>query len=47
MESSILAHGSDIDELLIFMWPVIFGIGFWLIIRKKDDEPDEHPPEQP
>jgi hypothetical protein len=46
MDGSILAHGSGIDEMLIFGWPVILGIGFWLIIRKKpeDDEPEEHPP---
>ena len=27
----ILAHGSGIDELFIFGWPVIVGIGFWFI----------------
>jgi hypothetical protein len=27
MLSWILAHGSGIDEMLIFGWPVVFGIG--------------------
>jgi hypothetical protein len=49
MLSWVLAHGSGIDEMLIFGWPVVFGIGFWLIIRRKpeDDEPDDSPPQQP
>jgi hypothetical protein len=30
------------EELLIFVFPVVFGVGFWLIIRRK---PDGNPPE--
>jgi len=29
------------EELLIFVFPVAFGVGFWLIIRQK---PDRKPP---
>jgi hypothetical protein len=45
----ILAHGSGIDELFIFGWPVIVGIGFWFIVRRKpeEDQPDDTPPQQP
>jgi hypothetical protein len=29
------------EELLIFAFPVVFGVGFWLIVRQK---PDGDPP---
>jgi hypothetical protein len=48
MDTSLLAHGSGLDEMVVFGFPIVVGIGFWLIIRKKpDDEGEEHPPEQP
>jgi hypothetical protein len=34
MDSWILAHGSGLDELAIFILPVVFGLGLWLIVRK-------------
>jgi hypothetical protein len=40
----VLAHGSGIDELAIFLFPVFFGGGLWLLTRKRrsaDDEPAE------
>jgi len=41
MDVAILAHGSGLDELAIFIFPVVFGVGFWLITRKKPDEEDD------
>jgi hypothetical protein len=41
MDLAILAHGSGLDELAIFIFPVVLGIGFWLITRKKPDEENE------
>jgi hypothetical protein len=35
---AILRHGSGLDELAIFVFPVVVGIGFWLITRRKPDE---------
>jgi hypothetical protein len=46
MDTSLLAHGSGLDEMVVFGFPIVVGIGFWLIIRKKpDDEGEEQPPE--
>jgi hypothetical protein len=36
--AAILGHGSGLDELAIFVFPVVVGIGFWLITRRKPDE---------
>jgi hypothetical protein len=36
----ILGHGSGLDELTIFVFPAVVGIGFWLITRHKPDEDD-------
>jgi hypothetical protein len=46
MDGLIVAHGSGIDELMIFAMPVAFGIGFWLITRQKpsDDEDEDQVP---
>ena len=43
---TVLGHGSGLDELAIFLFPVVLGIGFWLITRQKpaedgDDEDDD------
>jgi len=47
MDSGILAHGSGLDEMLIFASPVAMGIGLWLIFRHKPDEEEgeDDPPE--
>jgi len=34
----VVAHGSGIDELMIFVFPVVMGLGFWIITRRKPDE---------
>jgi hypothetical protein len=41
---AVLGHGSGLDELAIFLFPVVLGIGFWLITRHKpdDDQDDEN-----
>jgi hypothetical protein len=46
MDGLIIAHGSGIDEAMIFAMPVAFAIGFWLIIRQKpaDDEDEDQVP---
>jgi hypothetical protein len=39
----ILGHGSGLDELTIFVFPAVVGIGFWLLItrHKPDEDEDE------
>jgi hypothetical protein len=46
MDGLIIAHGSGIDEMMIFAMPVAFAIGFWLIIRQNpaDDEDEDQVP---
>jgi hypothetical protein len=46
MDSTILAHGNGLDELLIFASPLVMGLGLWLIVRQKPDEEEggEDPP---
>ena len=41
---AVVGHGSGLDELAIFLFPVVVGIGFWLITRHKPDQDhdDEH-----
>jgi hypothetical protein len=34
----VIAHGGGVDELAIFFFPVAFGVGFWLLTRKKPVE---------
>ena len=36
--ATILGHGSGLDELVVFAFPALVAIGFWLIIRGKPDE---------
>jgi hypothetical protein len=38
---AVLAHGSGLDELAIFVFPVVMGLGFWLITRQKAKGGDE------
>ena len=46
----ILGHGSGVDDVVIFLFPAVVGIGFWLITRHKPDEDqddqDDHPTER-
>jgi hypothetical protein len=46
MDGAILAHGSGIDELMIFIFPVVVSIGFWLIIRRPSGEDEDDSPGQ-
>lgn len=42
----MLAHGGGIDELAIFLFPIVIGFGFWLLTRQRrhdDDEVDSSP----
>lgn len=41
MDGAILAHGSGIDELMIFAFPVVVAFGFWLIIRRPSGEAED------
>jgi hypothetical protein len=45
--SVVVAHGSGIDELMIFVFPVVMGLGFWIITRRKpaEDETEDDTPE--
>jgi hypothetical protein len=45
MDGVILAHGGG-DELLILVFPVVVGLGFWLITRQRpaeDEGADDSP----
>ena len=46
MDGMILAHGGGVDELAIFVFPVVVGVGFWLITRHRpvDGEGADDPP---
>ena len=44
---TIFAHGSGVDDLVIFLLPVILGIGFWLITRSKPDEDQDDGDDDP
>ncbi len=42
----VLAHAGGIDELAIFLFPIVIGGGFWLLTRQRrhaDDEADGSP----
>ena len=41
----VLAHGSGLDELAIFVFPVIMGLGFWLLTRQRSGAASEPDPE--
>jgi hypothetical protein len=46
MDGVILAHGGGGDELLILVFPVVVGLGFWLITRQRpaeDEGADDSP----
>jgi hypothetical protein len=46
--SVLFAHGSGLDELAIFLFPVFIGTGFWLLTRQRrgSGEPEEAQPAQ-
>jgi len=44
---AILGHGSGVDDLVIFVFPVVLGIGFWLITRHKPDEDQDDQDDEP
>ena len=37
----MLAHGGGIDELAIFLFPIVIGTGFWLLTRQRKHADDE------
>jgi hypothetical protein len=42
----VLAHQGGWDEMAIFLFPVIFGVGLWWIVRRpgpEDGEDDAEP----
>jgi hypothetical protein len=41
MDGLIVAHGNGWDEMMIFFFPIAFGIGFWLITRQKPADDDD------
>jgi hypothetical protein len=45
--AAILGHGSGLDDLVIFVFPVVMGIGFWLITRHKPDEDQDDEDDSP
>jgi hypothetical protein len=38
---AILAHGSGIDDLVLFVMPVVVGVGVWLLTRRKAGAEDD------
>ena len=45
MDGANLAHGSGLDELAIFVFPLVMGLGFWLLTRRRSDEDEDDSPE--
>lgn len=41
MDGLIVAHQGGWDEMMIFFFPVAFGIGFWIITRQKPAEDED------
>jgi hypothetical protein len=39
----VLAHGSGTDEFLIFIFPVVFGLGLWRILKQKKTAEEKGP----
>lgn len=37
----MIAHAGGIDELAIFLFPIIIGTGFWLLTRQRKHPDDE------
>lgn len=37
----VLAHAGGIDELAIFLFPIVIGFGFWLLTRQRRHADDE------
>jgi hypothetical protein len=40
MDNGILAHGSGMDDLVVFGLSAVIAFGIWLRIRQKPDEED-------
>jgi len=45
--STVLGHGSGLDDLVIFVFPVVMGIGLWLILRGKPDQDQDEEQDKP
>ena len=46
MVDGLLAHQGGWDEMAIFLFPVVFGVGLWWIVKRpapEDDENDAEP----
>jgi len=46
----VLAHQGGWDEMAIFLFPVIFGLGLWWIVKRPspvDDSEDDPGTERP
>jgi hypothetical protein len=37
----VLAHQGGWDEAAVFLFPVIFGVGLWWIVKRPGPEEDE------
>ena len=46
-QPAVLAHGSGLDELAIFLFPVFIGFGFWLMTRQRGPAADDDDAEEP
>jgi len=42
-DAGVLAHGSGTDEFLIFIFPVVFGLGLWRILKQKKTVEEKGP----
>jgi hypothetical protein len=44
----VLAHQGGWDEMAVFLFPLIFGLGLWWIVKRPGPEEDEddHPETQ-
>lgn len=46
MVDGLLAHQGGWDEMAIFLFPVVFGVGLWWIVKRPapDDDDDDAEP---
>jgi len=42
LREAVLAHAGGLDEMAIVLFPVVVGLGFWLLTRQPN-RPDKKP----
>lgn len=47
MIGSMLAHAGGLDEMAIILFPVLVGVGVWILTRGGPKPPDRKPEPRP